>query len=170
MPKWDHKLPTNGHGLIEIYRTWEDSALYYEIVNELDRLVDNAAIEYDMVATITSTGTVFAAPFALHHSKGLIIIRKDKKVAHQGVLSSQYLNWQNQVESLFLDTQNLGKNCKVLFIDDIIQTGRSFEAARDLIQESENSIVAYAVVANLSKESEMAGIPILSVVARSECA
>jgi adenine/guanine phosphoribosyltransferase-like PRPP-binding protein len=164
MRNWLDLLPNNGVDAIEVYLMWERSEQFHDMVEDLDRLVDESHLEFDLVATIASTGIVFASPIAFSHGKGLIVLRKEPKIRHELMLQRQFLNWHNEPEVIYLDALMLSSSKKVLIIDDIIQTKNSVLATIDLLSESGNASIGCFVVANLSKADTIGGIPIRSVI------
>jgi adenine/guanine phosphoribosyltransferase-like PRPP-binding protein len=162
--EWLKLLPSDGAGLVEIYRMWEIPENYHAMVEDLESLVDSSRVQFDLVATIASTGIVFAAPIAYGHRKGLIVIRKDPKVKNELMLRKKFMNWHNEPEVLYLDALRLPSKKKVLIIDDIVQTTNSILATMDLVAESKNEPTGCVVVANLSRKDSIGGMPIRSVV------
>jgi len=85
----------------------------------------------DAVAAIEARGFVFAAPFAVRMGIPLLLIRKKGKLP--GItLSKRYILEYAQAE-IEIHQEDIPKGRRVLLLDDLIATGGTLNAARELL-------------------------------------
>ena len=87
--------------------------------------------EIDAVAAVEARGFIFAAPFAIRMGIPLILIRKKGKLPGKTISKSYELEYaQAEIE---VHVEDVPKGKKILLMDDLIATGGTFNAARELI-------------------------------------
>jgi adenine phosphoribosyltransferase len=105
----------------------------------IDRMVElyrNSGI--DAVAAIESRGFLFAAPFAEQMGIPLVLIRKKGKLPGKVYTCSYSLEYGSaQVEAHVSD---ITRGSKFLLVDDLIATGGTLTAARNLIEQGGASV------------------------------
>jgi adenine phosphoribosyltransferase len=87
----------------------------------------------DAVAAIEARGFLFAAPFADHLGIPLVLIRKKGKLPGE-TRSKKYALEYGEAE-IEVHTADIKPGMKVLLTDDLIATGGTLRAARELITE-----------------------------------
>ena len=86
----------------------------------------------DAVAAIEARGFVFAAPFAVRMGIPLLLIRKKGKLP--GItLSKKYVLEYAQAE-IEIHQEDVPKGKRVLLLDDLIATGGTLNASRELLK------------------------------------
>ncbi|MDR2468842.1 MAG: adenine phosphoribosyltransferase [Spirochaetaceae bacterium] len=101
----------------------------------IDKMVDlYKDTKIDAVAAIETRGFLFAAPYALRRNIPLILIRKKGKLPGK-TLSKKYELEYNSAE-IELQPDDVKAGQQVLLTDDLIATGGTLEAARDLLVEA----------------------------------
>jgi adenine phosphoribosyltransferase len=161
--KWRNLLEIDSDGTnIEINRKWEESKLFINMIHDMNKIVKN--IPFDFIVGIESTGVIFASALAYATQKPLTIITKDSKRQQKKGLTKIFRGWRDDIVTLNLDIDGLSKGRQVLIVDDFSQTLQSFKAARELIENSQNSVSAFLCVANISGIQILDGIPICSLV------
>jgi len=87
----------------------------------------------DAVAVIEARGFLFAAPFALRMSIPLVLIRKKGKLPGK-TLTKKYALEYGEAE-IEVHRHDVPQGKRVLVMDDLIATGGTLSAARELITE-----------------------------------
>ena len=88
-------------------------------------------MDINAVAAIEARGFVFAAPFALRMDIPLILIRKKGKLPGK-TISKKYTLEYTEAE-IELQPVDIKRGQRVLLLDDLIATGGTLNAARELI-------------------------------------
>jgi adenine phosphoribosyltransferase len=88
----------------------------------------------DAVAAIEARGFLFAAPFAVRMGIPLLLIRKKGKLPGKKLTKAYDLEYAQAEIEIHVDDVPQGK--KVLLLDDLIATGGTLRAARELITAS----------------------------------
>jgi adenine phosphoribosyltransferase len=89
--------------------------------------------DIDAIAAIEARGFLFAAPFADHLEIPLILIRKKGKLPGQ-TRSKKYQLEYGEAE-IELHTADVKPGQRVLLTDDLVATGGTLRAARELLAE-----------------------------------
>jgi adenine phosphoribosyltransferase len=116
--------------------------LFYDITSVLARpeafryCVDSMVEIYrdkgiDAVAAIEARGFLFAAPFAVRAGIPLLLIRKKGKLPGRTLSKKYALEYAEAEIEIHADDVPQGK--RVLLMDDLIATGGTLRAARELI-------------------------------------
>jgi adenine phosphoribosyltransferase len=120
---------------------------------------------YEAVAAIESRGFIFAAPYAQEAQLPLILIRKKGKLPGKVLSKSFALEYGEDVIEVQEDDVPKGK--KVLLIDDLLATGGTLSAARDLLVQG-GAIVdqVFSVVGLpfLHPEKKLQGVKITTIL------
>ncbi|MDR2484122.1 MAG: adenine phosphoribosyltransferase [Treponema sp.] len=90
--------------------------------------------QIDAVAAIEARGFVFAAPFAARMGIPLILIRKKGKLPGKTLSKKYQLEYAEAEIEIHSDDVPQGK--RVLLLDDLIATGGTLKAARELITDA----------------------------------
>jgi adenine phosphoribosyltransferase len=88
----------------------------------------------DAVAAIEARGFLFAAPFACRMGIPLILVRKKGKLPGRTLTKKYQLEYAEAEIELHVDDVKAGQ--KVLLLDDLIATGGTLSAARELLQKA----------------------------------
>jgi len=101
----------------------------------------------DLIAAPEARGFVFAAPLALELGAGLVPIRKPGKLPYATVAKSYDLEYGSNTVQIHNDAVAPGN--RVLLLDDLLATGGTMEACRQLVVELGGEIVGAAFVMEL---------------------
>ena len=113
-----------------------------------DRIIELAkTIEFDKVAAIESRGFVFASTVSYKLNKPFILLRKKNKLPAE--VHSVDFELEYGKATIEVHKDSIGKNEKILVIDDLIATGGTAEAAAKLIEISGGQVAAFIFVINL---------------------
>ncbi|MDR2704665.1 MAG: adenine phosphoribosyltransferase [Planctomycetaceae bacterium] len=101
----------------------------------------------DLIAAPEARGFIFAAPLAAELGAGLIPIRKPGKLPFKTISKSYELEYGTNTVQMNIDAIQPGK--RVLLVDDLLATGGTMEACRQLVAESGGHVVGAAFVIEL---------------------
>jgi adenine phosphoribosyltransferase len=118
--------------------------LFYDITGILaaprafDYCIDTLCAQYkdeklDAVAAIESRGFIFAAPFALRRGIPLILIRKKGKLPGKTKARSYQLEYGTA--EIEIQDVDVTAGQRVLLLDDLVATGGTLKAAKELLEE-----------------------------------
>ena len=110
-----------------------------DAVKELGRI--------DLIATPEARGFVFAAPLSIELGAGLIPIRKPGKLPFTTVSQSYDLEYGSNTVQINSDAIAQGQ--RVLLLDDLLATGGTIEACRQLVSGLGGEIVGAVFVMEL---------------------
>ncbi|MDR2757015.1 MAG: adenine phosphoribosyltransferase [Planctomycetaceae bacterium] len=139
-------FPVPGILFYDITTLIQRGDLFREAVRQLAEKV-KAWGPIDLIAAPEARGFIFAAPLAIELGAGLIPIRKPGKLPFKTVSKSYELEYGTNTVQMNIDAIQLGK--RVLLIDDLLATGGTMEACRQLVAESGGQIVGAAFIIEL---------------------
>ncbi|MDR0521799.1 MAG: adenine phosphoribosyltransferase [Planctomycetaceae bacterium] len=115
----------------------------------VDRLADSVRAwgKIDLIAAPEARGFIFAAPLAVKLGVGLIPIRKPGKLPFKTVSKSYELEYGTNTIQINCDAVKTGD--RVLLLDDLLATGGTIEACRQIVTELGGSVVGAAFVMEL---------------------
>lgn len=99
----------------------------------LDSMIElSSAWSIDQIAGIESRGLIFASALASRMNLGLVLIRKRGKLPPPTAAASYSLEYGQ--DALEIQPRAIRKNAAVLLVDDVIATGGTLLAARELVK------------------------------------
>ena len=101
----------------------------------------------DLIAAPEARGFIFGAPLAIELGVGLIPIRKPGKLPFTTVSKSYDLEYGSNMIQINSDAVSPGK--RVLLLDDLLATGGTMEASRQLVAELGGEVVGVVFVMEL---------------------
>ncbi|UMG92649.1 adenine phosphoribosyltransferase [Nocardioides sp. TF02-7] len=102
----------------------------------------------DKVAAIEARGFILGAPVALDLDVGFVPVRKQGKLPGETHAASYALEYGEATIEVHQDGILPGD--RVLLVDDVLATGGTARAARELVERSGGEVVALAVLLELS--------------------
>jgi adenine phosphoribosyltransferase len=123
--------------------------LFYDITSilaspEAFRFCVDSMVEFyqgkkiDAVAAIEARGFLFAAPFAIRMGIPFLLIRKKGKLPGKTLSKAYSLEYTEAAIEIHAEDVPKGKN--ILLTDDLIATGGTLRAARELLTEAGGQI------------------------------
>jgi adenine phosphoribosyltransferase len=109
-----------------------------------DRYADK---KIDKVIGIESRGFIVAAPLAYRLGCGFVPVRKPGKLP--GEIVSEEYSLEYGKDKIEIHKDAITKGDKVLIVDDLLATGGTMNAARNLVKKLEGEIVECAFVVEL---------------------
>ena len=131
---------------------------FKETIKQLVALVKEWG-RIDLIAAPEARGFVFAAPLALELGAGLVPVRKPGKLPYTTVSKSYDLEYGSNTVQIHSDAVSPGN--RVLILDDLLATGGTVEATRQLVAELGGEVAGVAFVIELLalKGREKIGTP-----------
>jgi adenine phosphoribosyltransferase len=102
----------------------------------------------DTIAAAEARGFIFGAPLALRLGAGFVPIRKPGKLPYATLALEYQLEYGSDRLEVHTDAFQAGH--RVLLIDDVLATGGTMRACRDLVQSTGAEVVACAFLIELS--------------------
>jgi adenine phosphoribosyltransferase len=109
---------------------------------------DSGAVVVDKVVGIEARGFILAAPVALELGVGFVPVRKAGKLPRETLAVSFSLEYGEATLELHSDSIDQGE--RVLLVDDVLATGGTADATRQLVERSGGIPHALAVLLELS--------------------
>lgn len=106
-----------------------------------------AGAELDLIAGIESRGFILAAPMALQRGCGLVLIRKPGKLPAATLRQEYQLEYGRDAVEIHRDAVRPGQ--RVLLVDDVLATGGTMAAARQLIAGLGGQVVGISFLVEL---------------------
>ncbi|PLS28199.1 adenine phosphoribosyltransferase [Bifidobacterium anseris] len=117
----------------------------------MDALVSNLSIandEFDAVAGLEARGFLFGPTLAERLGKGFIAVRKAGKLPPPTVRESYALEYGDA--SIEIERNAIREGERILIVDDLIATGGSASAARDLVISCGGVVAGFSFIMELS--------------------
>ena len=102
----------------------------------------------DVIAAAEARGFIFGAPLAMAMGAGFVPIRKPGKLPYATIAQEYQLEYGN--DRLEVHTDALTAGHRVLLLDDVLATGGTMRACRDLVLSTGAELVACAFLIELS--------------------
>lgn len=156
-------FPQPGILFRDITTLLKDPEAFRYVIDKLTEKFKNQKIDY--IAAIEARGYMLGAPLAYNLGTGFIPIRKPGKLPCKTISEEYSLEYGKNI--LELHTDAVKKGDKVLIIDDLIATGGSSLATKNLIEKLGGEVVGFAFVVellDLKGRALLKGYEVLSLV------
>lgn len=124
----------------------QDPSAFKNFINALASSVEH--LTFDTIVAIEARGFLLGAPLAYALGKGLVIVRKPKKLPYKVHQMSYALEYGQ--DALEIHTDALTSQSSVLIIDDLLATGGTAQAAAQLVKKLQASIAGFAFLMELT--------------------
>jgi adenine phosphoribosyltransferase len=115
----------------------------------IDQLADKFRDQnIESIAAAEARGFIFGAPLALALGASFVPIRKPGKLPYATIALEYQLEYGT--DKLEIHTDAFTPGSRVLLIDDVLATGGTMRACRDLVESTGANVVASAFVIELS--------------------
>ena len=132
-------------------------------IGQMEKIYKDEKI--DAVAAVESRGFVFAAPFALSRGIPLILIRKKGKLPGEVYSCAYELEYGSAI--IEVHKADVPAGGRVLIVDDLIATGGTLNAARNVLEQGGASVLGYFGVIglpSLNYSAALEGVPIVTLI------
>ncbi|WP_269781845.1 adenine phosphoribosyltransferase [Nocardioides sp. R-C-SC26] len=141
-----------------------DPAGFAEVVESLAVAGVESAGEVDVVVGMEARGFILAAPIALHLGVGFVPVRKAGKLPRETHAVSYDLEYGAATLEVHRDAIAPGQ--RVLLVDDVLATGGTVAATRELVERCGGVVAGVAVLLELSflpGRAQVADLPVVAL-------
>jgi adenine phosphoribosyltransferase len=139
-------FPKPGIVFKDITPLLSNAEAFRSAIDQLDQQFHARGI--DVIAAAEARGFIFGAPLAMLMGAGFVPIRKPGKLPYATIAQEYQLEYGN--DRLEVHTDALSPGHRVLLIDDVLATGGTMRACRDLVMSTGADLVACAFLIELS--------------------
>lgn len=140
-----HNWPTPGVQFRDITPLYRNPKAARHIIDELVQRYVGADVTH--IAALDARGFLLGAGLAYNLNKPLVLIRKAGKLP--GEVDQQEYQCEYAKGRLELQKDSFKQGDRVLLVDDVLATGRTLQAAAQLIHRQQASIVEIATIIDL---------------------
>ncbi len=106
-------------------------------IHTMQKMLEN--VEFDAIAGAEARGFIFGMPLAYNKSKAFIPVRKKGKLPREVVSKKYDLEYGSSEIEIHKDSIKPGM--RVVFVDDLLATGGTAQAALELLEEMGAKVV-----------------------------
>lgn len=157
-------FPVKGILFRDITTLIQNGEAYHQAVGQLVEQVREFG-QVDVIAAPEARGFIFAAPVAYALKLPLIPIRKPGKLPHKTVTFTYELEYGS--DSLQMHADAVTPGMKVLLVDDLLATGGTIRACKDLIEQEGGNVIGAAFLmelAGLKGRDKLSDIPVHTLI------
>lgn len=163
VPDW----PAPGVQFRDITPLLHDPKVFRVIVDTLVHRYLDSALRPDLVAALDARGFILGAVLAYELGVGFVPVRKKGKLPFHTVAETYALEYGSATVELHTDAVQPGQ--RVLLVDDLIATGGTLMAGKNLLEKLGAKIVEACAIVDLpdlggSEKLRAAGLPVFSLV------
>jgi len=128
-----------------------------DIVDSIGRIFAGYFMEkeLDYVVTVETKGIPIAMMTARYLNVPLVIARRDSKVTEGSSVNINYVSASTRrIQTMSLSRRAVGKNSKVLFVDDFMKGGGTAQGIIELMKEFESTVEGIAVLISTKEPAE----------------
>lgn len=137
--------PKEGIMFRDVTPLMQDGEAYKQITLEFAKFAKEVGAE--VIAGPESRGFIFGCPVATELGIGFVPVRKPNKLPREVVSASYSLEYGTNVLCMHKDAIKPGQ--KVLIIDDLLATGGTVKATRELVEELGGVVVGACFIIEL---------------------
>ena len=157
-------FPVKGILFRDITTLIQNGEAYHQAIEQLAEQVRELGT-IDIIAAPEARGFIFAAPLAYLLNLPLIPVRKPGKLPYKTVTFTYELEYGS--DSLQIHADTLKPGMKVLLVDDLLATGGTIKACKDLVEQEGGKVIGAAFLmelAGLNGREKINDIPICTLI------
>lgn len=133
-------------GKYDMAPLYSDPIIFKELVEDIVMPFKNESI--DKIVALDALGFILGAYVSARLNKGLIIIRKGRKIPIdiKRKISREFIDYSGSEKTLELDKDMIIKDENYLIIDDWIETGSQVKAAIEMIEYLGGNVVGISTI------------------------
>jgi adenine phosphoribosyltransferase len=163
VPDW----PAPGVRFRDITPLLQDPRLFHLLVQTFVQRYREPALRPDVVAGLDARGFIVGAVVAYELGVGFVPIRKQGKLPYDTVAETYALEYGSATVELHVDAVQSGQ--RVLLMDDLIATGGTMLAGKELLQKLGARVIEGAAIVDLtdlggSKRLRASGLDLFTLV------
>jgi adenine phosphoribosyltransferase len=155
--------PKRGVIFKDLTTLWKDGQLFRRTTDALAEHCRGKTL--DKMVGIEARGFIVGAPVADRLGIGFVPARKVGRLPYNSVKVEYELEYRK--ESLEMHSDGLVRGDRVMIVDDLLATGGTSDAARQLVERLGGKVIGFMFVVELtylSGRDKLAGYPIYSLV------
>lgn len=156
-------FPKKGILFKDITTLCKDPSMFQRMVDLLSHRYIGKNI--DLVVGIEARGFVVGAALAYKLGAGVVLVRKPGKLPHKTHKASYTLEYGEDTLEVHQDAVSKGQN--VVIADDLLATGGTAKAVRDLVEQMGGNIVECSFIielAELKGREKLGSVPVFSLI------
>lgn len=148
----EFNLPKAGIGqnkYVAVFDPYSDVNMNRAAAKDLyNKIVENNLNNVDVVISAESKGAALAQRIADYLNCELLVFRKKVKINFEKPVIAHVKTFTSGTNQLFIDKKDLEKYSgkKALFVDDVISTGSTIYAIKDVLNEYKINVLKYCCV------------------------
>ncbi|MBR3288811.1 MAG: hypothetical protein IKI71_03525 [Lachnospiraceae bacterium] len=143
------KAGIGGNKYVAVFDPYSDINMNRAAAKDLyKKIVENNLQNVDVVISAESKGAALAQRVADLCNTDLLVFRKKVKINFESPVIAHVKTFTSGTNQLFIDKKNLEKYSgkKALFVDDVISTGSTVFAIKDVLEEYKINVLKYCCV------------------------
>ena len=156
-------FPKEGIIFKDITPLLQDEVAFHSCINRMAEQLEGLSV--DVIVGIESRGFIFGPAVAYRLKKGFVPLRKKGKLPHKTEQVSYALEYGEATLEIHCDGVTQGQ--RVAIIDDVLATGGTAVAARELVEKLGGEVVAFTFLgelAFLSGRAKLSGYEVFSLL------
>lgn len=140
-------FPVEGIHFRDITTLLKDETAFHLAVDQMAEAASQVASDVDVVLAIEARGFILGSALAYRMNKGFVPVRKSGKLPGDTVKKHYGLEYGQ--DALEIHNDALAPGAKVLVVDDLLATGGTARAVKEMVESLGATVSAYAFLIEL---------------------